>query len=59
MIALGLVASYYAEKLNDEEKTNLINTTNNIALTIQVTIEIAMASVVCATAAASIISGSN
>lgn len=59
MIALGLVASYYAEKLNDEEKSNLINTTNNIALTIQTTIEIAMASVVCATAAVSISSGSN
>ena len=47
------------KELNDEEKSNLINTTNNIALTIQTTIEIAIASVVCATAAVSMSSGSN
>ena len=59
MMALGLAASNYAEKLNEEEKDNLINTTNNIALTIQITIEIAMASIVCATAAAASTSSSN
>ena len=41
MIATGLVASYYVDRLNEEDKQTLIDTTNNIALTIQIAIEIA------------------
>lgn len=59
MIAVGIVASNYAEKLSDEEKANLINVTNNIALTIQIAIEIAATSAACAAAAASATSSSN
>ncbi len=59
MIAVGIVASSYAEKLGDEEKANLISATNNIALTIQIAIEIAATSAACAAAAASAASSSN
>lgn len=59
MIAVGIVASSYAEKLGDEEKANLISATNNIALTIQIAIEIATTSATCAAVAASAASSSN
>lgn len=59
MIATGLVASYYVDRLNDEDKQMLIDTTNNVALTIQIAIEIATASAaVAAGAAAGASSGS-
>lgn len=59
MIAVGIVASYYIETLNEEEKANLINTTNNIALTIQIAMEFAASSAACAAIAATSTSSSN
>ena len=58
MIATGLVASYYANRLNDVDKQRIINTTNNITLTIQLAIEIAAASAAVGAAAAASSSGS-
>ncbi|GAA0070904.1 DUF4003 domain-containing protein [Clostridium sardiniense] len=52
MIATGLVASYYVDKLTDTDKQRLIDTTNNVALTIQIAIEIAAASAAAAAGAA-------
>lgn len=43
MIAIGLVAASYIDRLDDYEKEKLIDTTNNIALTIQIAIELAVA----------------
>ncbi len=43
MIATGLVASYYVEILSDTDKQRLIDTTNNVASTIQIAIEVAAA----------------
>lgn len=42
MIAVGLTAMSYTENLSEEKKEKIINTTNNIALTIQIAIEIAI-----------------
>ena len=53
MIAVGVVASDYVEKLDDIEKGKLINTTNNVTLTIQIAIQIAAASAAAGAAAAS------
>lgn len=58
MIATGFVASYYANRLNDVDKQRIINTTNNITLTIQLAIEIAAASAAVGAAAAASSSGS-
>lgn len=57
MMATGLVASYYVDRLNEEEKQTLIDTTNNVALTIQIAIEIATASAATGAAAAASSSG--
>ncbi|MGG7178772.1 DUF4003 family protein [Clostridium paraputrificum] len=53
MIAVGVVASDYVERLDDTDKEKLINTTNNVTLTIQIAIQIAAASAATAAAAAS------
>lgn len=58
MIAVGLVASCYVEQLDSIDKEKLINTTNNVALTIQIAIEIAATSAAAGAAAASASSGS-
>lgn len=50
MIAVGVVSSCYAESLDEMEKEKIINTTNNINLTIQIAIE--MAAIAAASAAA-------
>ena len=58
MIATGLVASDYINRLNDADNQKLINTTNNIALTIQLAIEVAVASASAGAAAAAASSSS-
>lgn len=58
MIAVGLTALSYTENLSEERKDEIINTTNNIALTIQIAIEIAVATAAAGAAAAAASSGS-
>lgn len=58
MISTGIVASDYVDILSEEEKQNLIDTTNNVALTIQIAIEIAAVSAAAAAGAAASSSGS-
>lgn len=53
MMAVGVVAASYIDRLSDNEKERLIDTTNNVALTIQIAIELAVAGAVAAAAAAS------
>lgn len=58
MIATGLVASDYINRLNDADTQKLINATNNITLTIQLAIEVAAASASAGAAAAAASSSS-
>lgn len=52
MISVGLVASYYVDRLDDATKEKLMNTANNVALTIQIAIQMAAASAAAAAGAA-------
>lgn len=57
MLALAVVASSYVDKLDEKQGENLVNTANNIALTIQIAME--MAVVMAATSAAVVASSSS